>query len=102
MALANPADSTHAYSGAQSAVYKLDVSEMLSAILLDDTDFLSFIGVSGEVATETKHQWVEDALNATTITQTGGNSFLSGTTATVIAFSANISRITAGTLMKDP
>ena len=98
MALVDP---TPTASFDQSGVYKLDLSEVLSAILLDDTDFVSMIGISSEYATQTKHQWVEDALNATTITQTGGNSFLSGTTATVIAFSANISRITAGTLMKD-
>ncbi len=85
----------------QSSVYKLDLSEVLDLILLDDTNFLSMVGVSGDSATQTKHQWIEDALNATQIVQTAGNSFLSGTTATVIVFSANISRITAGTLMKD-
>lgn len=98
MALVNP---TPTASFDQSAVFKLDLSEVLSAILLDDTDFVSMMGVSSEYATQTKHSWVEDALNATTVTQTGGNSFLSGTTATVIVFSANIARITAGTLMKD-
>jgi len=98
MALATPSQTA---SYAQSAVYKLDLSEVLASILLDDTDFVSMIGISGESAAQTKHSWVEDALNATTITQTGGNSFLSGTTATVIVFSANIARITAGTLMKD-
>lgn len=85
----------------QSGVYKLDLSEVIAAILLDDTDFLSYQGISGDAATQTKHEWVEDALNATTVVQTGGDSFLSGTTATVIVFTANISRITAGTLMKD-
>lgn len=98
MALVDPSQGA---SFDQSAVYKLDLSEVLASILLDDTDVLSTLGVSGETATQTKHSWVEDALNATTITQTGGNSFLSGTTATVIVFSANISRITAGTLLKD-
>lgn len=98
MALQNP---SQAASFAQSSVYKLDLSDVLSAILLDDTDFISMLGISNEVATQTKHQWVEDALNATTIVQTAGNSYLSGTTATVIVFSANISRITAGTLLKD-
>lgn len=98
MALQSPSQSA---SYAQSAVYKLDLSEVLSAILLDDTDFISMIGISNEVATQTKHQWVEDALNATSIKQTNGNSYLSGTTATVIVFSANISLITAGTLLKD-
>jgi len=85
----------------QSSVYKLDLSEVLSAILLDDTDFISMIGVSNEVATQTKHEWIEDALNATTIKQTAGNSYLSGAADTVVVFSANISRITAGTLLKD-
>lgn len=98
MALQNP---TQSPSFAQSGVYKLDLSEVLSSILLDDTDFISMMGVSNESASQTKHSWVEDALNATTIVQTGGNSVLSGTTATVIVFSANISRITAGTLLKD-
>lgn len=102
MALSNPIDSTHAYSGDQSAVYKLDVSEMLSAILLDDADFLSFIGVSSETAKQTKHQWVEDALNATTVKQDGGNSYLSGASDTVIVMSSSqIGRITAGTLLRD-
>lgn len=95
------AGASQAASYDQSGVYKLDLSEVLSAILLDDTDFVSYHGISGDAATQTKHEWVEDALNATTITQTGGGSFLSGTTATVIVFSANISRITAGTLLKD-
>ena len=85
----------------QSGVYKLDLSEVLSAILLDDVDFVSFLGISNEAATQTKHEWVEDALNATNLTQTGGNSYLSGAADTVIVFSANISRITAGTLLKD-
>lgn len=98
MALATPSQTA---SYAQSAVYKLDLSEVLAAILLDDTDVLSSIGISGEVATQTKHSWVEDALNPTTITQTGGNSYLSGTTSTVIVFTAGISRITAGTLLRD-
>lgn len=98
MALAAP---TQAASYNQSGTYKLDLSPVLSAILLDDTDFLSMIGISGDVATQTKHQWDEDALNATTIVQTGGNSYLSGVTAVKIVFSSNISRITAGTLMRD-
>lgn len=102
MAITNPFATDQAASFAQSGVYKLDVSDVLSAILLDDTDFLSLIGVSGETAKQTKHQWVEDSLNATTVKQNGGNSFLSGTTATVIVMSASqISRITAGTLLRD-
>ena len=93
MALIDP---TQAASFDQSGVYKLDLSEVLSAILLDDTDFLSVIGISGE-ATQTKHSWVEDALNATTVISLG-NITASGT---ALALSAShLTRITAGTLLK--
>lgn len=102
MALIDP---SQAASFDQSGVYKLDLSEVLSAILLDDTDFLSVIGVSGDVATQTKHSWVEDALNSTTVLQSGGTSAqmaLGTTTGTVIRFSSSqIGRITAGTLLKN-
>jgi hypothetical protein len=102
MALANPYSSLEAYSGTQSAVYKLDVSEVLAQILLDDTDTLSTLGISADTVKQTKHQWVEDSLNATTIKQSGGNSYLSGYNDTVIVFSAShITRITAGTLLRD-
>lgn len=102
MALANPFSSLEAYSGTQSAVYKLDVSEVLAQILLDDTDLLSVLGISADAAKATKHQWVEDSLNATTVKQNGGNSYLSGYNDTVIVFSASqVGRITAGTLLRD-
>lgn len=96
MALQNP---SQAASYGQSAVYKLDLSEVLANILLDDTDFLSIIGVSGQAATQTKHSWVEDALNATTVKVTNG-SISAG--ATLIGITASqLTRITAGTLLKD-
>lgn len=102
MSLVDPAQ---AASFDQSAVYKLDLSDVLSAILLDDTDFISNLGVSGEVATQTKHSWVEDALNSTTALQSGGTQAqmaLGTTTGTVIRFSASMmGQITAGTLLKD-
>ncbi len=102
MALQDP---TQAASFDQSGVYKLDLSEVLSAILLDDTDFISTIGISGNAATQTKHSWVEDALNATTILQSGGSNAvmaLGTTTGVVIRFSSSqMARITAGTLLKD-
>ncbi len=98
-------DPSQAASFDQSAVYKLDLSDILSSILLDDTDFLSTIGISGDAATQTKHSWVEDALNATTILQSGGSSAqqaLGTTSGTNIRFSASMmGRITAGTLLKD-
>lgn len=89
-------DPSQAASFDQSGVYKLDLSEMLSAILLDDTDLVSNLGISG-VATQTKHSWVEDALNATTLVAAGDLS----NSATGLAISASmLSRVTAGTLLK--
>lgn len=105
MALANPESSRQAYSATQSATYILDLSEVISSILLDDTDFISEIGISGQPATQTKHEWDEDALNATTALQAGGTSAqmaLGTTSGTVIRFSSSqIGRITAGTLLKN-
>lgn len=104
MALVNP---TPTASFDQSATYKLDLSEALSAILLDDTDFLSFIGVSDMAATQTKHQWDEDTLNATVAVQSGGiaaQQALGTTSGTNLRLSASHiarSKITAGTLLKD-
>jgi hypothetical protein len=95
MSLATPSQAT---SYDQSAVYKLDLSEVLSAILLDDTDFVSMIGISDGIATQTKHSWVEDALNATTVISLGDVT----NSGTALALSAShLTRITAGTLLKD-
>jgi len=104
MALIDP---TQAASFDQSAVYKLDLSEVLAAILLDDTDFVSMIGISNEVATQTKHSWVEDLLNATTALQSGGTAAqmaLGTTSGTVLRLSSSHitrSKITAGTILKN-
>ena len=94
MALQDP---SQAASFDQSAVYKLDLSEVLANILLDDTDLLSAIGISGE-ATQTKHSWVEDALNATTVISLGD--VASGGLALALSAS-HLARITAGTLLKN-
>lgn len=96
MALQDP---TQAASFDQSAVYKLDLSEVLSSILLDDTDVLSSIGISGESATQTKHSWIEDALNATTVKQLA--SVLTAASGNIGISASHLSRITAGTLLKD-
>jgi hypothetical protein len=94
MALANP---SQAASFAQSGVYKLDLSEVLANILLDDTDLVSSLGISAEAATQTKHQWVEDALNATTVKAAGDLT----NSSTALAISAShLARVTAGTLLK--
>lgn len=102
MALQDP---SQAASFDQSAVYKLDLSDVLASILLDDTDLLSTLGVSSEAATQTKHSWVEDSLNSTTAKQSGGSgaSLALGTTSgTLIVFSASqVGQLTAGTLLKN-
>lgn len=73
---------------------------MLSAILLDDADFLAYHGISAGASTQTKHEWVEDALNATTIQQIGGSGLTSAGTALAVSAS-HLGRITAGTLLRD-
>lgn len=99
--------SGNAASFSQSAVYKLDLSEVLAAVLLDDTDFISMMGISEGAATQTKHSWVEDTLNATTAVQSGGTQAqmaLGTTSGTVLRLSGSHitrSKITAGTLLKD-
>lgn len=46
----------------------LDLSNELAEIIRrDNTSFLSRVGISGE-ATETKHSWIEDSLNANAVT----------------------------------
>jgi len=52
----------------QSAGEFLDLSNELAEIIRrDNTSFLSKIGISGE-ATETLHSWIEDSLNANSVT----------------------------------
>ena len=60
-----------AYAGAasydQANAHFLDLSDVLSAILLADTFFLGRVS-TGEAGTQTIHYWNEDALNATAVT----------------------------------
>lgn len=52
----------------QAAGEFLDLSNELAEIIRrDNTSFLSRVGISGE-ATETKHSWMEDSLNANSVT----------------------------------
>ena len=62
------AASTPLASYDQSAGEFLDLSNELAEIIRrDNTSFLSRVGISGE-ATETTHSWMEDSLNANTVT----------------------------------
>lgn len=96
-------DPTQAASFDQSGVYKLDVSEVLTNVLLAQTDFLSYIGIGGNPATQTKHQWVEDLLAGTTVTAsaTAAAALISGAYTTLVVSASHASRITAGTLLRD-
>jgi len=76
----------------------LDLSDVLSAILLSDTAFLGRISMASEV-TETTHYWMEDALNASTVTMSAADLTADGTTLTITADAGNGLRI--GALLKD-
>ena len=51
----------------QSNAHFLDLSDVLSAVLLADTFFLGRVPM-GEAGTQTVHYWTEDVLNATSVT----------------------------------
>ncbi len=64
MALASYAGSA---SYDQANAHYLDLSDVLSAVLLADTFFLGRVPM-GEAGTQTVHYWTEDTLNATVVT----------------------------------
>ena len=69
----------------QNAGDFLDLSNELAEIIRrDNTAFISRVGISGE-ATETKHTWVEDKLNANLVTDSGSGINNSATSWTVAA-----------------
>lgn len=84
----------------QNAGDFLDLSNELAEIIRrDNTAFISRVGISGE-ATETKHTWVEDKLNANLVTDSGtGLVDGSGTSWTVVA--ANGLLLKVGSLIRD-
>lgn len=97
MALQTP---TASASYAQSGTYILSLDSMVDAILLDDANLLSVLGIDyASPVTQTKHEWDEDTLNPITIM--GANAAVLAS-ATVIGLSGSTTgRITAGTLVKD-
>lgn len=97
MALQSPTPSA---SYAQSATYLLSLDTMVDAILLDDANLLSVLGIDyGSPCTQTKHEWDEDELNPTTIVYSAASLNISATA--FITNEATTGRITAGTLIKD-
>ena len=78
-----------------------DLSDVVSAILLSDTNLLSRIGISGE-ATSTKHEWLESALNPATITDAEvGGLDAAGTNLDLTITSGQNVRCRVGTLLRD-
>jgi hypothetical protein len=89
----------NAYSIA-TAVKKLDLSEELAEIIrTDNTALISRIGAGGLVATQLKHAWVEDKLNANTATESGVGINTVATTFSVLTDQGV--RFKVGTLFKD-
>lgn len=80
----------------------LDLSNELAEIIRrDNTSFLSRIGIMGE-ATETKHSWMEDSLNANSATATNDAAgTLDATETSMTVESGEGVRFRAGTIFRD-
>lgn len=97
MALAAPSQTT---SYDQSSTYILSLEDMVDAILLDDTALLNVIGISGESATQSKHEWDEDSLNPVTVLAAAAGALTTAST-TLLITASEVARVTAGTLLMD-
>lgn len=78
-----------------------DLSDVVSAILLKDTNLLSRIGILGQ-ATNVTHEWLEEALNANTVVdaETGGLD-AAGTNVDLAVTTGQGVRTRVGTLLRD-
>lgn len=84
----------------QSTTEKLDLSDVLAAILLTDTFLMGAIS-TGAPATQTTHTWPEAQLNATTVTQLAGETALTGSATSLVVASAQGLRVRIGALLRD-
>lgn len=86
----------------QSATYILSLDQMVDAILLDDTQLLNILGISGE-ASQTKHEWDEDELNPVTVRASSNSTSgaLASARTTWIISASEAARVTAGTLIRN-
>ena len=75
----------------------LDLSDVLSAVLLADTFFLGRIKM-GEAGSQTIHYWTEDSLNATVVTNAAA---LDSSETTLNVGSAHGLRLRIGALLQD-
>lgn len=81
----------------------LDLSNELAEIIRrDNTSFLSRVGISGE-ATETKHSWMEDALNANSAKATAdaAGTLADGVDTSMTVVTGQGVRFRPGTLFRD-
>lgn len=76
-----------------------DLSDVVSAILLGETNLLSRIGISGQ-ATAVKHEWLEDALNANTLIDATALDVAGVTTAFAVT-AGHGARTRIGTLLRN-
>ncbi len=78
-----------------------DLSDVLSEILLKDTNLLSRLSIGGE-ATNATHGWLESSLNANTVTDadTGGAGLSAGDTTFDVA-AGHGARVRVGALLRD-
>lgn len=76
-----------------------DLSDVVSAILLSETNLLSRIGISGQ-ATNVKHEWLEDALNANTLVDATALDAAGSTTAFAVT-TGHGARTRIGTLLRN-
>lgn len=93
------------YSGAASfdvgaGTLNLDLSQELEEVIRqDNTALLNRVGSSGITATQVKHEWINDSLNANTATESGVGINSSIDTFSVV--SGQGTRFKVGTLFKD-
>lgn len=100
MALASVAQTS---SFDQSNTYVLSLDQMVDVILLDDTQLLNTLGISGDSASQTKHEWDEDELNPVTVRASSNSTSgaLASARTTWIISASEASRVTAGTLIRN-
>lgn len=100
MALQAPSQTT---SYDQSATYILSLDQMVDAILMDDTMALNVLGISGDSATQTKHEWDEDELNPVTVKASANatSGAITSASTTLLLSASESGRVTAGTLIRD-
>lgn len=79
---------------------QLDISDVLSAILLVDDNFLASISPAKR-AMDITHYWIEDSLISNTVSQAAGETALNTTETTLVLATDQGARIRVGALLRD-